>query len=250
MFLSTVALAIIFTLNSGKMASVIINGSPSMGIGDVARAGHATMHAIRTAGKVVDGVKNVAIGKKGADGERHGGMLQGGQAIVRAGGNAAGLFKGAWSSSKSTAADVRSAIESKEMSGNEGTAIGEGAAAFAKTIGAAGLQKAKDVGYKLATGKNRQHLGKDGSPDKDRFYGMGERAEHESGFDGRTNATFKDVAKQAVQAGESIAKRQVEIAKAKRPRNDGDENVKKVADTKPGHAESIKDLHSRSYFEK
>lgn len=232
MYVSTIMMGVVFVMSSGKIAGVVLSGNPSMGMGDVAHAVRSGMQAAHTAGHVA---RSAVAGGKAA--------VSMGQAGVR-GMMSAGAVMGAGLDAASDT--VASLNGDKSYAGGSGRTIAAGAGAFMSTVGAAMKQGAADKGYKFLTGKERQHLDADGRGTDNRFIGLGEKTENESGGmhsdTGRQNATYGDMKRGADSVAGQKKKNAVEWAKKKK-KQDGlaaaGNGADYAADMNPGNPQDV-----------
>lgn len=142
--LSTLLMGIMMSLGAPKLANSVLNGNPSMGVGDISRIAQGAAHAAHTA---EHGIKTAAkVGKEFTQGAAKGAVS--GLATLNGASDAANR--------------VRSAAELERQAGHSTASdrqISSAAnGAFWGTIGNAIRQSVGDKAYKAAFGSERPHL--------------------------------------------------------------------------------------------
>lgn len=161
-YLSTIVTGLMLALNASKIASTVMNGQPSMGVGDLARVGHSMAHAAHSAQHMAH-----SAGQFGQ------GAVHAGQNMAK---GAAGAFQTLDSihvAGRNAGAKIDAARDSGQWSGTGfdrfKAQAGAAASVFKQSVG----QKIGDAAHKAAFGTERHHLDENG--DTQGFWKVGQQ---------------------------------------------------------------------------
>lgn len=167
-YIMIIITGLLLALNASKIAMTVMNGSPAMGIGDIARMGHSMSHAMHSANHMAHAGMHMA-GQAGH-------MAQG---AVRGAMNVGSTLDAAGIAGQAAEKDFTSRMQKMQDDGligagdwSQADAKAAGRAAARNTVFGAMKQGIADKAYKAATGQERVRLGADGQ--RSGFVGFGQ----------------------------------------------------------------------------
>lgn len=190
-YIFTLVFGIILVKNSGKIASSVISGNPSMGLGDIANQMHSMSHVMHGVAHMTQGAKQMASSAQ-----------QTGQGIIRGGQNMANAFSAAHGQANEARNELKKDAASGKFTGGNGTIARAGLSAFNKSMMKQGMQSVGDKLHKALTGVDRPHL--DGKGDNNGFLKVGQEFRDSTGHVRKATAADAKAAANAKLNGDAV----------------------------------------------
>lgn len=189
-YISTMVLGLILAMKAPAIATTIISGQPSMGMGDIARVAGGMAHAAHSMERMAH--RGEEFFKKAA---------KGGQDFARGTANTFQALDSAIVAGRTTGAKIDDAKLSGQWSGNDFDKGMAQTGAFFRTLGSAAGQAIGDKAHKAVFGTDRHHLDSEGK-NTEGFWKVGQQV-----FVGGQQriATAEDVRKHNAQIAENKA---------------------------------------------
>jgi len=208
------------SLEAPKIAMAVTNGSPALGLGDIARIGHSARHIMQSANHMARSGMHMASG-----------AVHGAQGVVRGGMNVKSTLDAAASASQSAKDGFETkmwqgvadgTLDSNDWSQKDVDKVGRAAAR--NTIFGAMKQGIADKAYKAATGQERVRLDEKGES-RTGFVGIGQQYTTNKNGETKKGNNFT-VAEQNTKAGNKIGENTAEnfAAKVQKRKEDKERN--------------------------
>lgn len=202
-YISTMVMGLLLAQKAPQIAMTVINGNPSMGLGDIVRMAGGMAHAAHSMERMAH--RGEEFFKKAA---------KGGQEFARGTADAFQTLDSAVVAGRTTGENLKAKAESGAYSGTEQDISRAQKSAFWSTLGSAAGQAIGDKAHKAVFGTERQHW--DEEDNTSGFWKVGQQVM----VNGRQKiASAEDVKKHNEKIAENQAQKATDKSMEKHPRN-------------------------------